>query len=380
VRARPVAAARFWGKVLGGDRDYYVAECEYSEGARPRAGREEEDRGGRPRRAPPEEDSGPNALCYFVCTARGAGWAPLPDVTPQQIAASRCIRHRFTGRLDAPVIAPPGRFDGAERELLRAVIARITHACTVAVAGMYRPEEEPEEDAPLAGNAPIALNEDWAPRPMRALDAFVHRLPALLPQGRTECWAPEEEERDERAPGRVERGPPILRSLAQDEPLPRDLPSWSLRVVPVVAPVSWAQPSIPGVTLPAEGRRAEAQLKTERSHVIWLRSNAWPGLSVVVGETTGRIVMHYYGWGMKGTEPEEWPEIPEPPKKILPRTEEEEEEEKKEPEKKKGDEEEDEGDSDAPKKRPAAKPKPPDDSETDESGTYEGSTYDGSTT
>jgi radial spoke head protein 4A len=385
VRTHPVANARFGGKVFGGDRDYYVIECEYNDGARPHAAHEEEEKGepaegeakAKPQKAPIEEDSGPNAFNYFVCNALGAGWSALPDVTPQQIVASRSIRQCFTGYLDAPVLAPPGRFEGTERELLRAVIARIVHSCTIAMVGMYKPEEEPEEDIPLESTAAIVLNEEWSPKPITGVESFVHRLPALLPQGRTEFWSPETEEEEKESEKVIERGPPILRPLSLDEPLPRDIPSWSMRTVSIVAPIGWSQPNIPGLSLPTEGNRWDSHLRTERSKVIWLRSNAWPGLNIVTGTTSDRIVMHYYGWGTKGTPPLDWPPLPEPKKKaVLVTEEEEEEEEKHESEKKEktGEEEEDE-DVLASKPRKA---KQTNEAEADETGTYDGSGYDGS--
>jgi radial spoke head protein 4A len=387
VRTHPVSGTRFWGKVFGGDRDYYVLECEYNDGARPHAAHEEEDKGEpgereakeKVQKVPMEEDVGANTFGYFVCTNLGTGWTALPDVTPQQIVASRSVRHFFTGRLDAAVIAPVWRFDGTERELLRAMIARITQSCTIAMVGMYKPEEEPEEDVALEATAAIVLNEEWSPKPISGLDAFVHRVPALLPQGRTEFWAPETEEEEKERQHVIEKGPPILRPLSLDEPLPFQIPSWSMRTVTVVVPIGWTQSNLPGVVIPTEGKRYESHLRTEKSHVIWLRSNAWPGLSIVAGATTDRIVMHYYGWGMKGTAPLDWPPLPEPKKKPVPVKEEEEEEvDKPEPEKKPRDgEEEDESQLDELPKARASKAKPAAEQGTDESGTYDAS-YDGS--
>lgn len=251
----------------------------------------------------------------------------LPDVTPQQIVASRSIRQMFTGNLEADVIAPPGRFDGTEKNLLRTLIARVSHSCTLAPKGKYNPEDEPEEDQPLASNAPIAMDEEWVPKPVSGMGHFLHRLPCILPQGRTEFWAPEPEE--EEPEPKPEVGPSILRPITDDEPLDGGIPSWSMRV-----------------------------LKTPGT-LYWLRSNTWPGLSIVANEMADRMVMLYFGWGQKATAPIEWPPLPEPKKKPVP-VEEEEEEDKHEQQ-----EEEDEG---------AAK----DDDEQGEKASegYESGTYD----
>ena len=302
IRSRPLESARFWGKVMGVIRDYYIVSAEFHDGERPHAAAsEEEDHADQ--QMPMEEDSGPNASCYFVCTALGGSWTLLPDVTPQQIVASRSIRQMFTGDLNADVIAPPGRFDGKEKELLRAFIARVTHSCTLAPRGKFKPEEEPEEDAPLASNAPIEEVEEWEPKEVSGMSHFLHRLPCILPQGRTEFWAPEAEE-EEKEPER-EIGVPIL------TPITEDSPEWSMRVI----------------ALPEK--------------VYWLRSNAWPGLSVVTNHDASRMVMMYFGWGMKGTPPVEWPPLEEPKKKAK-KTEEEEEEEVKQNENENENEDEDE--------------------------------------
>jgi radial spoke head protein 4A len=308
---------------------------EFNDGERPHAepGEEEERPEERVPEEPTEEDSGPNTFNYFVCTALGGKWALLPDVKPKQIVASRSIRQLFTGNLDAEVLAPPGRFSGTEKDLLRAFIARVCHSCTVCPKGQYNPEEEPEEDLPLESNANIVLDEEWTPKKINSFDNFLHRLPYILPQGRTEFWAPEaEEEERERA---IERGPPILRPVTQDELLEGDIPSWSFRIVGT------------------------------NEKKFWLRSNAWPGLNIVSSETGEQLVRIYFGWGVKSTAALEWPPLPEPKKKPIV-VEEEEEEEEQRREEEEGTGEDKEGDGTKSK-------------EADSEGTYdtyEGSNYD----
>jgi hypothetical protein len=247
--------------------------------------------------------------------------------------------------LSAPVIAPPNRFDGTEKELLRAFIARVVQCCTVCPKGQYNPEEEPEEDKPLESNAPIVLNEEWAPKPVTGLGHFLHRLPAILPQGRVEFWAPEAEEEEKERP--VEKGPPILRPLALDEPIGEGAPSWTIK-----------QFNVP-------------------TKLFWLRSNTWPGLHIVSSSNADRLVMQYYGWGAKSTGAIDWPPLPEPKRKPKPKVEEEEEEEDKEkPEKPAGEEEEGGENADAPPpskpaKTPPAKTPPADAQGDTESGSYD---------
>jgi hypothetical protein len=216
----------------------------------------------------------------------------------------------------------------------------------LAPKGLYSPEEQPEEDQALESTAVIVANEEWVGKPISGPEHFLHRLPAILPQGRVEFWSPESEEEDKDRDKKIERGPPILRPITQDEPLMNRIPSWSSRWVAAGA-----------------------------NRLFWLRSNAWPGLNIVATPKAEKIVMHYYGWGMKSTPTLEWPPLPEPKKKPKPVVEEEEEEDKGE--KKEGggggeEEEGAEGEGEQPKK--AAKNKP---EQTSESGTEEASSYSG---
>ena len=282
--------------IMKDERNYYICEVEFNEGERPQPeANEEEEKNEETEQEPPIEDaSGPNLFNYFVCNELGGKWVLLPDVLPKQIVASRSIKQMFTGNLNGEVVAPPGRFQGTEKELLRCFIARVVHSCTLSPKGQYVPEEEPEEDMPLESNAPITLDDEWEGKPIEKIDSFVHRMPCILPQGRTEFWAPETEEEDGQEPY-IEKGVPILTPITEDEPIEGGIPSWS-----------WRQ---------LRGGNAK----------FWLRSNAWPGLNVVSSAKGDKIVMMYFGWGLKATPPLEWPPLPE--KKKVPEEEEEEEEE-----------------------------------------------------
>eukprot|EP00754_Rhynchopus_humris_P035969 Rhum_TRINITY_DN17681_c0_g1::Rhum_TRINITY_DN17681_c0_g1_i1::g.166327::m.166327/K19756/RSPH4A; radial spoke head protein 4A len=101
---------------------------------------------------PPEPPGvGLNRYTFWVCEHAGGPWVPLPDVTPEQVAVARRIRKYFTGRLDAAVRCHPP-FPGTEANYLRAQLARITAAASIAPEGeveLFEAEdddEEPEED------------------------------------------------------------------------------------------------------------------------------------------------------------------------------------------------------------------------------------------
>ncbi|KAL7695665.1 flagellar radial spoke protein [Lotmaria passim] len=101
---------------------------------------------------------GANRYTFWVTTAPSATWQKLPDVTPQQINAAREIKRFFTGDLTAPVSAT---FPWNEAAYLRAQLARITSATSIAPQGALEEpeppaesEEEDDDDAEAEGAAP----------------------------------------------------------------------------------------------------------------------------------------------------------------------------------------------------------------------------------
>lgn len=160
---------RFWGKILGTDADYYVAEAEKDGGD----GEEAED--------PDQEASGSpgtNFFIYFVCTDLSGAWTKLPNIRPKDIVAAKKIKKMFSGNPDAKVITHP-YFDGLEKVLLRAAIARITADTTICLKGMLIREEDAEE---------VSKPEEFKwpmPSELTEKKAWIHTQPHILNVGRT---------------------------------------------------------------------------------------------------------------------------------------------------------------------------------------------------
>lgn len=208
--ARKLDSVRFFGKILGTSSNYYVYEATLKEKPSEAAPTAEG-------AVPAELNVGTNFYKYLVASAPGAPATELPDVTPEMIVVSRKLKRYLTGDLGAEVSAYP-RFPGHEAEYLRAVIARIAADTVLAPAGYYTLSEE---------NGNLAPSEDYAPPDASKLASaagWVHRYPAVLPQGRCEFWAPEpvEPAEGEEAPAPVEPevGPPLLYSAAEDKAEP----------------------------------------------------------------------------------------------------------------------------------------------------------------
>lgn len=142
IKEKSAKDIRFWGKIYGTEKDYYVIEGQGEAG-------EEEER-------PPDfekKGEGVNQFTYWVTDSAFNAWNELPDVTPTQLKVARKIKKLFTGNLNAPVISNP-HFPGKEKELLRAQIARITHGTMLEPKGLHKlvednPNEIENEEEPI---------------------------------------------------------------------------------------------------------------------------------------------------------------------------------------------------------------------------------------
>jgi len=288
----PVKSVRFWGKIVGTQRDYLVAECQFKPGHT----------GGEPEASltegavPPEPaGTGANTFAYFVCQF-GCGdcscpsWTQLPHVRPECIMASRKICKLFTGCLESPVHSFPP-FPGNEADYLRATICRIAHGATMSVDGMYSIEEDEETGAQVVrlkdtefakekGEPPyeeVPTGEEGLTQPEEWVNKWVHHplYPSLLSKMGRCVWPKKEVAEGEDEPEEdedKEEGLPLATNLAEETPISEGLPAWTVRLA---APV----------------------LK-ELSPAV-LRSLRWPGAFCVV--SGDQAVNIYIGNGQKYT-------------------------------------------------------------------------------
>ena len=99
-QAHGLASIRLFGKVLGTTSDYYVVEGKHATPPTPTP----------PSKNPSEPElpgAGLNECVYFVASGAAGAFEQLPDVLPEQVAASFRIKKLFTGNLDAPVARAP---------------------------------------------------------------------------------------------------------------------------------------------------------------------------------------------------------------------------------------------------------------------------------
>jgi len=132
---------RFWGKIIGTQADYYIAEADNEEEISDEL------------KEVVEDATGANKYSYWVCSYPGGPWEKLELLHPAQVVASRKLKKYFTGKLNAEVFGyppfsmtqPNGEIvTWQEKHLLRAQIARISSACVLTPDGVF--EKNDDED------------------------------------------------------------------------------------------------------------------------------------------------------------------------------------------------------------------------------------------
>ncbi|KAL8619220.1 hypothetical protein ACOMHN_050002 [Nucella lapillus] len=335
ARAWPFISLRLWGVVHGLHGDYTVAEGELREGDYDTDVTDDDDDEEEdvidnddikedvfdamsedikpvykaPRKIPCEHAGvGLNRKVYFVCSQPGLPWIRLPHVTPAQVSVARQIRKYFTGDLDHKMTTFPP-FPGNERNYLRAQIARISAATHVSPIGVFKFEEEGEEEEEAEGaRDTVVVDLDFEGLNMKEMSdpnlmSWVHHSAYILPQGRTAWYNPvqrsegeevnekEEEEREEADEPEPEAGPPLLAPLAEDTGPTVEMPGW--------------------VT------RASTKLVPEYA-VASVHSLNWPG-ALAVATDKGRFFENLYvGWGQKACGDNFEPALPEAPMDEFP--------------------------------------------------------------
>ncbi|XP_068176323.1 radial spoke head protein 6 homolog A-like [Antennarius striatus] len=305
VESQALQRCRLWGKILGTESSYIVAEADHQEGEEEEEESTDEEEKEiemsqndseadpipqstyKPQPMVPKEvkGTGANKFAYYVCREPGLPWVKLPSVTPTQIIVARQICKFFTGRLDAPVVSFPP-FPGNEASYLRAQIARISAGTQVSPQGFFLAGEEEGDEEDEAPRDSYEVNLDFEGIPVsemaQSLSTWVHHVQHILQQGRC-TWVnmavkqgensneeleaeEDEEEPDEPQP---DIGPPLLTPLSQDAEI-FNTPPWSLRM--------------------------SSNLTSQHAAAV-LRSNLWPGAYAYACEKKFENI--YIGWGVK---------------------------------------------------------------------------------
>jgi len=224
ARATGATKLRFWGKINGTSKDYFIAEGQ----AEAVPSEEEKPADFEPR------GTGVNENAYWACNDPSENkWVALPDLAPSDMGIARKIKFHFTGNLEARVFTNPF-FHKREKFLLRAQIARITISTTLVPKGVFKTNEENpaeiEENIPEEGPVPVPTVTE-----MSNLSNWVHHPKSILKCNRVglvEMEAPEGEDPEEFAKKRALEDPQErrLKPISEDAKVKGNAPAWSLRV------------------------------------------------------------------------------------------------------------------------------------------------------
>lgn len=170
-------------------------------------------------------------MVYWVTDHILQDWVQLPDVKPEHIQAAKLIKYIFTGELNASIQSNPP-FPGKERHLLRAQIARITHATCIIPKGLIEVDEESQKDKYAE-----EFSLPGSPDELKSLEIWAHRHKQILQAGRLTHLAPAsltEEEKEEYL-GKVAETDSTpedrFRGLNEDQPMTGLETAWLTKIV-----------------------------------------------------------------------------------------------------------------------------------------------------
>ena len=257
-----------FGKIYGTGKDYWIASGKLNTAEEASNGQE-------------ARGEGVNELVYWVTDNLLGDWVQLPDCRPADIVVARQIKHAFTGDLNADILSNPN-FDGKERHLLRAQIARISAGSILCPKGYYEftePENEGEKAEMKLAEEPPTLNSTE----LMSLEAWGNLYPNILKGGRTTHVKPDnvDEETWEGQLADLAESDKVeerFRMIQEHTKIAGLDSSWTCKVV------------------------GDAQTYNKGEGTITfaynvLRSLRWPGATVV--HKGGKFVNIYVGWGVK---------------------------------------------------------------------------------
>ena len=140
---------RFFGKIYGINSDYYIIQGIVKDYPMKNPPKHVESRG----------NEGINRFTFWVSDSLLEYWNELPDITPEQVVASRRFKYIFTGDLNSKVksFVP---FPGKEMHLLKCQIVRILHSSSIVPKGFQKLSENYKDQ--LEGKI-VEYDEEYKP-------------------------------------------------------------------------------------------------------------------------------------------------------------------------------------------------------------------------
>lgn len=165
---------RFWGKIYGLQSDYYIIQGNLRHYPMQKSGTPYEDQKG---------NEGLNRFTFWVTNNILEDWYELPEITADQMVASRSFKYYFTGDLNNKVRAFC-HFPGKEAHLLKCQILRIMHSSSIVPEGFLDINNDYQDD--LAGKV-TRYSEDYQSgslEDMKSDDRWVHEYACIFPNGK----------------------------------------------------------------------------------------------------------------------------------------------------------------------------------------------------
>jgi len=236
-----------------------------------------------------ELKTGINKYIYYVCNYVGGPWYKLADVIPEKLQISRKIRKYFTGDLNHEIISYPP-FEGSEAQYLRCQIARISAATTICPTGYYVFDTEDGEPEETDGPQPIIVNTEYETLTndqLLDISNWVHHVPYILPQGRTSWENPfgSEEDEENEDEGSEEEGSEEENEAERVEP--ETGPQ-------LLSPISQDEDND---DIPAWVSRFCSRTLSSQFNPVCISSTRWPGAHTVA--LSDKFSSIYIGDGMK---------------------------------------------------------------------------------
>jgi hypothetical protein len=168
-----VSKIRFWGKIYGIEADYYVIQGTMKDVQLPVMQPYVESKG----------NEGLNRYLFWVSSSILEDWYELPDVTNEQMVASRNFKYHFTGNLNAKVKAF-NPFPGKESHLLKCQILRIMHSSWIVPENYLRSSDKFEGDLQDKVTEYNDAFEMQTFEDMKTEKSWVHEYAYINPKGK----------------------------------------------------------------------------------------------------------------------------------------------------------------------------------------------------
>ena len=166
---------RFFGKIYGIKSDYYIIQGLLKTYPMKNPQVHVESRG----------NEGINRYTFWVSNSILESWYELPDITHEQIVASRRFKYHLTGDLNAKVKSFVS-FPGKEMHLLKCQIIRILHSSCIVPKGYYKISENFKEQ--LEGKV-TEIDEEFKSPTFEEMkgpegESWVHEHAYIYPSGK----------------------------------------------------------------------------------------------------------------------------------------------------------------------------------------------------